>query len=624
MLNTKVSKIFVETDEEIVFTIEKVKEAGSPRVVLIVPHTAMLLSSATSLKILSRMMLDTNKLLAIVSENELANNLCEKAGLVAVKKVSLVTGDIWQRAKQLKDTMLETRDKNRKELISDRNIPEVEEEIIKSEVVKAEIVDEEPVEDKVIFTSKPRLKEKVVDLVNLKLYSGGDILDNEELLELERQKNNPELEVEFEADNSGKKSSFLTGRDMTMGTESDTRKNKINLNKGNNIFSKIFRLFARLVARFSLIKLILGFVFILALVFLFSYYVLSSVVISIELKESSQTVSKTVTAKTDQTGVALDTLTIPATQVSKTSSASLEAPATGTGSKGEKASGIVTVYNLTDDDITLKAGETFTSPTNLKYKTNTAVTVPKVDAENKPGKIDVSITAESFGTQYNIIGEQKTFQVGAYLTSKVNAVNLLDITGGTTVESVVVSKEDLDSIKATLSEQLKTELITSLKSLIPNDSLLLTGSEKFVDVSFTCDKEENAEAEKVICDYKMTVNGLTVTKADLKKIATEILKNDEQGDMAEVNINDPVLENIKIQDGNVATFDFKTKASIVGDVDLETIKAEIKGKTVEEAKQYIKSIPSVENVIIKYNPPFIPMGIQRIPTDDSKITMNKE
>ena len=118
----------------------------------------------------------------------------------------------------------------------------------------------------------------------------------------------------------------------------------------------------------------------------------------------------------------------------------------------------------------------------------------------------------------------------------------------------------------------------------------------------------------------MSISGIKVTKTDVKKLLAEVVKN-ENG-FAKVDIGNPVIENVKVVDKTV-TFDVRANSTASTDLNLDEVRTNIKGKTVTEAKEMIKGYPGVGNVILRFKPPYIPLAIQKIPTEDSKITLSK-
>ncbi len=633
--SSKPLKIFVEPDEEIVFIVEKILNAPSNRVILIVPSTAALISSAVSLKILSRQLLKTPKLAILVSDNEGSFGLGEKAGLIISKKVSEIDKDSWMAAKAFKDKLIEDINRVKSELLGDRKVsedPVTQEQSDQTEQteqleqpeqpVKAEIIDEPKIETLPIV-QKPRIKAKVVDVGNLKIYAGGDINEHLELLELERNRNNPEKVVNLTGDSElvnqiadmDKRNPGLVGQDVTeqLNSAGDTFRNRTR-NSGGTFFTKIGDFFKKITKVVSIKKLLIGFILAILVFFGASFFFFSSVDINIKFSENKMATKRTVTGKTDIVQVDVQNLVVPATEITKESTLSSEAATTGKGFEGEHAKGSMALMNTSNKPVTIKAGTvvTYQANNNLKYKTQEDITIDAFKGDTR------TVVAENFGEEYNIKETIQDFTIAGF--ADVTASNISQITGGTKTEINILSKADIDALKASMVEQIKTTLLTDIKNLLSVEDQLLLGSEKFTEVSFTTNVKENEKADNFTADIKMTLSIMRVTKSDLKTILSEALKSELS--VAKVSVSDPIIENITIKDG-VSTFDIKANASTANDIDLDILKGEIKGKSVNESKEYIKNITGVEQVTIRYNPSYIPYAWQMIPDDITKISITK-
>lgn len=633
MVVNKALKIFIEPDEEIVFIVEKVLKAPTSRLILIVPNTAALISSAVSLKILSREILKTDKYIVLVTDSEVAASLGSKAHLIVKKKISDVNKVIWEEVKEAKEQHFSELDKVKKELL-DARVEDQQGELkeIRHENVKA-VLAEEPkvVEEKTIVfpVARPRLKPRVVDLSGIKIFAGGDIVENRELLELERGRNNdlPELDLNDKQDQSLngkindsmiKNRSGLIGQDFTKQLNSKQNVYRPMSNKGrSNFFSKYFASFKKVFARFSMGKILIGF-FIAVLVFFgISYFFFTSVNITIQLQQNSLAAKKTVIAKTDVTTFDYAALTMPAYPITKDGTSSSEAITTGVGATGEYAQGDLLLFNTTDKNIAIKVGQVFSynyNATQLKYTSLVDATLSAA----APKTVQIKVKAGSFGENYNVSKTVMSFLVEGH--PEITAQNITTITGGTSIPTKIVSKADIDDLKASMVEKLKTELLSDLKAPLSEDDVLMEGSEKFIEVSFVPSLKENEVGDKFTADLKMSISGIKVTKTDIKKLLAEVVKN-ENG-FAKVDIGNPVIENVKVEDKTL-TFDVRANSTASTDLNLDEVRTNIKGKSVTEAKEMIKAYPGVSNVVLRFNPPYIPLAIQKIPTEDSKITLSK-
>jgi hypothetical protein len=634
MVANKTVKIFIEPDEEIVFIIEKIMQAGSSRVILIVPSTAALISSAVSLKILSKRLVDSPILSVLVCDNEGAVGLAKKANLMMCKKVSAVTKDVWMETKALKEAQrlelnrlkAELLGERKEETISDKDLEEIEkikEDKQEIKPVKATILDEPTPPVQPVITAKPRLKGRVIDIGKLKIYSGGDIKENQELLSLIRDRNNDGKVVNLtledasddKSDDMDTRKKGLLGQDVIeeLNSAGDTFRTRTTKRTPSGI-SKFFEKFSSFFKAVSIKKVLLGFVISLIAFFVVSYLFFVSVDVSITLSENKISAKTSITAKTDVKEVDVANSQIPAMSITKENTSSSEAQTTGIGYTGEYAQGTASFINTSSSPVTIKAGTqiSLNSNSQLKYTIAEDLVIGAQGATTK------TIKALNFGEEYNIKETLQEFTATGH--SDIAVSNITQISGGTKSEVKVLSKEDIESLKASMEEQLKTVLINDMKEILNDDDILLTGSEKFSVVSFTTNFNENDQTDTFTADLKMTLTAMKVLKSDIKLLLSEKVKTENAVDR--VQVSDPVLENLTIAE-NSATFDVRANADTANDVDLDVLKQEIAGKSVSEAKDYIKNLSGVEEVRIRYTPAYIPQSLQKIPDDLSKISMQK-
>ncbi|HEX9804350.1 MAG TPA: hypothetical protein VGA67_01595, partial [Candidatus Dojkabacteria bacterium] len=71
----KTEKIFIDLNEDIVFALEKIRNSHADRIIIVVPKSANLTSSLLSLKLLTRQIVKTNKLVAVSTDDSLGLKL---------------------------------------------------------------------------------------------------------------------------------------------------------------------------------------------------------------------------------------------------------------------------------------------------------------------------------------------------------------------------------------------------------------------------------------------------------------------------------------------------------------------------------------------------------------------
>lgn len=637
MIVNKSQKIFVEPDEEIVFTVERVLEAKTDRLILIVPHSTIMASSAVSLKILASQVAKSDKLIIMVCDDFHATQLAQKANILVKAKISDIDKDAWITAKGLKDKIVIEKNRIRSELLKvrqEQNLDTTDIPIISTDKVKAVIEQDEEKDAAAkaldaVMKPKARLKGKVVDTDGIKIFAGGDIIENDELLKLERARlenvNNLSLneinEVNLNEQNMNNNSP-LVGIDMTdQLSTNEVYKPKVN-KPTPKFIQDIKAFFSKLTEKISPKKFVLIFVGIIAVYIIVSFLFLTSVNISIKLQQNDLTVKKTITAKPDlTTEYDVTTLTVKSDTITKQNSASAEYEATGKTQTGEYAQGQILVLNPLASPVAIKQGQVFLYnylATTLRFIAVSADTIPA--AGSQAGSKTIAVKAESFGEKYNIDETLKNFTLEGLSTS-ITAQNISKMTGGTTKEAKAISKEDIDSAKLTLTDKLKNDLTTNIKTLLSGNEFILIGSEKFTEDSFVSSAKAGEAGDKFTAELKLTITAIKVNKATIVSLLQDVLKTDSG--YAKVTVKEPVIDNVVITSANTASFDAKANATAVSDLDLDALKQEIKGKSVSDTKELIKGKTGVSEVIIRYNPSFIPISMQTIPTDDGKITITK-
>jgi hypothetical protein len=225
------SKIYIDPTEDIVFTVSKINHAPANKVVLIVPAASNIISSQVSMKLLARMLSTSDKLVVLVTEDEIGHKFAANSGLVSKEKVSEVESDDWQTAAEYKRKLQEMRNQKRAELVDQISKQDYEivdrpkaqkQEITIADEAEKQSKKENPVADlqtksqestKSDEEIKPlfkKLEPKLIDLGEFAILSGGDISEEEraiqlreKLLEINEKKIKVEEPSETDPDDEG-------------------------------------------------------------------------------------------------------------------------------------------------------------------------------------------------------------------------------------------------------------------------------------------------------------------------------------------------------------------------------------------------------------------------------------
>lgn len=96
------TKIFIDTDNEITFILEKIIYAKDERVCLVIPDRASIFNSVPTLKLLKRVIDKSDKLVVIVTLDPNGYRLAQKVGFVVVSRIGEINNTIWEEAQKKK------------------------------------------------------------------------------------------------------------------------------------------------------------------------------------------------------------------------------------------------------------------------------------------------------------------------------------------------------------------------------------------------------------------------------------------------------------------------------------------------------------------------------------------
>jgi hypothetical protein len=658
----KTEKIFIDLNEDIVFALEKIRNSHADRIIIVVPKSANLTSSLLSLKLLTRQIVKTNKLVAVSTDDSLGLKLSDRAGIVSVRNPGEVDDSIWEKASGNKEEMkLELESKKRELLdkrqekdttsdykIVDENGEAQEEE--KQEEPADEYKEEEDVEEELKINEKKRIPSRLISVGGIKFFAAGDIAQEEEILNLllpedkkkieisektiEQDEEKPMLDSQEDDSDEAKQEEerktrykprrSLIGQNLANASASERpRRQTLNNNSSpgvsimenesvKNYIEKVKAFFNKNENRK---KVLIGLGALIVLILIFSIFIGGSVSVSAVVKKDSISVAETITADPVVQDVNIDTLVIPAEIRSTQDDASENATATGTGVGGEKAQGQVTVRNFSDSQVTIPKGTAIKiTDSDLSYILQSDVSIPPVaDVTSFP---TVPIVASAPGENYNATAS-KDFTVDGFSSNDVTARSSSPITGGTSEETIIVTQEDLDSIKEILKKRIESSAKTTLSSLAGADEIMLEDTITVEITEETSTSNAGDEASSFDVTVKANVKAHFVKKANIEEIVTLIAKRDQEIEgESEINISEfPDITQV-ILDGEKVKISLASNASAKAAISEEIIAENIEGKSISDAKKYLDGQNDVTSYEISYSPFFVPGFLQKIPSGD--------
>ena len=348
------------------------------------------------------------------------------------------------------------------------------------------------------------------------------------------------------------------------------------------------------------------------------YYALARTA-TVNLGVKSENIDKTETitfSKESETNPSKNILNVQF--IENTQDGKISTATTGTKETGEKAKGSVIVFNSSDSGKTLSAGTVLTSSNDLVFTTDKAVTIASASGNlegTQNGKAEVTVTAEKFGTNYNLPSDTK-FTIAQ--TSELAAKNDKAFTGGTKKEIKIVAQKDLDKLTKDLQKQLEKQAQTEINSKANSQVSILPD---FVTTTFdrkSFSRKVDEEATEVSLTGTIKFEAVSYTNSDLVEFAKIKLSENIPDNM----IIDPQkvtaqASNLTQKDGE-ASAKVTISAAVLPKIDPNEIAKQITGKSIKVAIKDLQNIPEVEKVNIRvfYNLPLLP---QRLPFSSKKI-----
>jgi hypothetical protein len=298
---------------------------------------------------------------------------------------------------------------------------------------------------------------------------------------------------------------------------------------------------------------------------------------------------------------------IPLKTLQTTQEDVIEAKATGTKTVGTQAKGRIKIINRETKDKKFFAGTKIKSLSGgaLTFTLNNTATISAAPAgcTNDCPETAVNVTAVGIGDKGNLPAGTK-FQVGSVTdTTKIVAEGLTKFTGGSSKKLTIVSTSDHKKAKNKLLEKLEEQARKKLENENP-DVIVPEGGLKPKIAEEVYSKKVGEEAETFRLNLKVEFTANVFSEEDLKDLLIESISDtipedfqiDREGSAVEAEIIDTSGEQLEIL-GSI-------KASLLPEIDAETVIRKIAGKDFSTTDRYLKALNSVSGFEIKMSPSF--------------------
>lgn len=349
------------------------------------------------------------------------------------------------------------------------------------------------------------------------------------------------------------------------------------------------------------------------------------------IKLSSQSLTRSITIKvsSDKTTSPEDKI-LRGTKIVTTVEETVTTNTTGEKQVGKKASGKITLYNKTEEEIEMDKGDIVQfekDDINYDYLLKDDVTIPArtedpVTLTITPGTADVEVEAKDIGDKFNI-EDGEDLDVDGYKNSAVVGKTKEEIDGGESKAVKIFAEEDKTTLQKQISDTVKEKANADLLGKVSSKQELIKGSTTVVITKEEYDKKVGDETTEVKLTQTAEATGLLYLKADLDtlldKLVADLIPEGFKLSKEERDVKVEILGNTtdSILTSTEADIQVTLKTDIIPNINQDEIKNNLKGKSLKEAQELIGGLRDVQEYSFKLDP-MVPF-FQKVPNDPNRI-----
>jgi hypothetical protein len=310
----------------------------------------------------------------------------------------------------------------------------------------------------------------------------------------------------------------------------------------------------------------------------------------------------TVSVKVDPSVTAsnLQAGTVPGLTKDFPVSASGDFEATGQNIVDTAAAGTVT---FTSEDTgrawAIPAGTQLSTADGTKFLTNARVVVPAaVFSPPKRGTIDAAVTAATKGVAGNVAASQIVVMPDISGNGLLSVTNKAATAGGTHTVTPKIQQSDVDKAQTSLYAQMQASFDTALKapSALPSGSTLFADSARLG--TGICDQDPQAFVDQDVAsfhlDCKATGTAIVTSVAAITDLAKARLRATVQTGYSLVEDSIAARMGSGTAEGSSFLVPVSVQAVQVPAVDIDQLRAGIKGKSIDDARAFLTQYGQVE------------------------------
>ena len=299
-------------------------------------------------------------------------------------------------------------------------------------------------------------------------------------------------------------------------------------------------------------------------------------------------------------------------------------PSSNTKLKTEKASGTIRVYNAYSTAAQLLVPNTrFVSDDGKLFRISKSITVPGAHYSGGklvPGTVDVVVTADQSGDEYNI--KASTFSLpglaGTASYTSIYAKSFEPMSGGVSKEIPQVTQEDIDKAQIELTQRALAESKDALEKLLPSgDYIVLEEAIEQKTAEFTSSAQAGREELEFFAQAESMAKAMVFKKSSVQDFAKKHVLSLAPQDKAlqenslsvEYTLVETALENGKIK------LALKITANLYDAIDEQSLRETVKNKRPEAIIRILTGYPQIERAKVN----LWPFWVRESPDKSEKI-----
>ncbi len=342
--------------------------------------------------------------------------------------------------------------------------------------------------------------------------------------------------------------------------------------------------------------------------------------VAVTLKKTPWQSTTTVSADKSLSSLRTGGTTVPAMLFTEKKNTAQIFKASGRKQTSQKATAKVTIYNGYDSSPqTLVATTRLATPDGKIFRLDSRVVVPGAKLANgkiTPAGIEATVTADQPGKEYNIGPFEKMTILGFKGTPKYDgfyATMKEKATGGLIGEAPFPTDEDIAKAEEKTKETLRSALDINIRRRIPEEFKILKDASSLQILKMTVNKITDDQGNfGVLGEGQLSV--IAFKEADVQTVLEGIMK----GEQPELTFRSLTLAydgtRTDFANGKMS-FTVKADAVLTSPFNSDTVKGQIAGKGVDDARAYLGRLTGLESAKIGIWPPWLwslPQNMSRI------------